>query len=168
MKDTDEDTDRVTINNIEDGNSTDASYAASGDEQMEEDGSESGSDSTSSSDDETDKVATKGEAKPSEDKHSPSFLVTDLITPFFRTEMKKRGITASSSILPSGKFNVTCRYEDREIVGTGNIDSSSNNNGHQQLRISIRLLRGTMGTSIGNLRGPTCRENRIGQSIRSR
>lgn len=72
VKDTDEDTDRVTINNIEDGNSTDASYAASGDEQMEEDGSESGSDSSSSSDDETDKVATKGEAKPSEDKHSPA------------------------------------------------------------------------------------------------
>lgn len=61
-------------------------------------------------------AATQGK-KSKVDKHSPNYLVSDLVTPVFRNEMKKRGIIASSTILPSGMYSVSCRYEDREIVG---------------------------------------------------
>lgn len=109
-------TNAVTINNCEDGNSTDENFELSGDELTEGDESDSSSDSSSSSEDEPPVAATQGK-KSKADKHSPNYLVSDLVTPVFRNEMKKRGIIVSSTILPSGMYSVSCRYEDREIVG---------------------------------------------------
>lgn len=47
---------------------------------------------------------------------SPDFLVDDMSTPKFRTDMKAMKIQATSKILSSGQFQVSCRYEDREKV----------------------------------------------------
>lgn len=108
-----------------------------------ETGSEEGSGSETEEENEN-VVAPKDGSRPAGQRHSPDFLVENMSTPKFRSAMSDMNIVATSKILPSGKFKVTCKYEDRDKVSewlkknsTGGQTNTCNDD-----RIGVSIVKG--------------------------